>query len=373
MVSTPTPSGTNWPSLRNRRNCARTAACAAGVRRVSMSSVSRWRVNGAGSNGCGWVRDATLARHAAGGKRPLHDREERPAGRALEQPDDPLLARLGDGVDAATAARHRHQRRRRRQIPIPDVVVDGLVVPQPPAGRRVERQQRVGVEVVAEAVGAVEIGGGRSGRHEDDAARRVDRHAGPVVGAAAGLARAGRPGVGAGLTGRGDGPEGPAHRAGPHVDGADVAGRGRQAFVDAAADDQEIAVDRAGRRQPHRLQLRRPAEAVVEIDPPGAAERLDRLAGGGVEGVDEVIDGGEDARRATVAPVGHAAIRSAALQPGIERSSGRRRSRHRGRRSGGAASSCRACGRRRSGWPGARRPHRSRRSRRPSGASRWRG
>jgi hypothetical protein len=198
-------------------------------------------------------------------------------------------------------------------------VVHGLEVPEPLPGRRVQRQQGVGVEVVAEAVGAVEIGGGRPGRHEDDAARHVDRHAGPVVGAAAGLAPADGPGLGAGLTGGGDGPEGPPDGAGPHVDGPDVARRGRQAFVDAPADDQQIAVDGAWRREPHRLEFRRPAEAFVQIDPAVAPERRDRLAGGRVQRVDEAIDGGEDPRRPAVRPVGDPTVRATALHAGVER------------------------------------------------------
>ena len=133
------------------------------------------------------------------------------------------------------------------------------------------------------------------------------------------VARAGRPRVGAGFARRRNGPERPARRAGPDVDGPDVAGRRRQAFVDAPADDQQIAVDHARRGQAHRLQLRRPAQAFVQIDPAGAAEGLDRLAGRGVERVEEMVGGGEDARRPAVAPIGDAAVRAAAVQARVER------------------------------------------------------
>ena len=48
----------------------------------------------------------------------------------------------------------------------------------------------------------------------------------------------------------------PAQRAGPHVVGADVARRGRQALADAAADDQQVLVDDARRGQRDRLASR---------------------------------------------------------------------------------------------------------------------
>ena len=103
------------------------------------------------------------------------DREQRRAGRAIEQKHEAVLGGLRDGVDAAAVARHRHQARRRREVAIPDVVMDRLEVPDALAGRGVEREQRVREQVVAETIGAVEVGGRRSGRHVDDAARRRRR------------------------------------------------------------------------------------------------------------------------------------------------------------------------------------------------------
>ena len=48
--------------------------------------------------------------------------------------------------------------------------MDALEVPEALAGGGVEGQERVGVEIVAEAVGAVEVGGRRAGGDVDDAA-----------------------------------------------------------------------------------------------------------------------------------------------------------------------------------------------------------
>ena len=49
------------------RNRSSTAACASGVRVVSMSSVRPWRVNGGGFTGYGWRSDSRSPSIADGG------------------------------------------------------------------------------------------------------------------------------------------------------------------------------------------------------------------------------------------------------------------------------------------------------------------
>ena len=63
------------------------------------------------------------------------------------------------------------------------------------AGLGVQGDKAIGEEIVADAIGAVEIECRRAGGNVDNAARDVDRHAGPVVGGAAGLPRVLGPGV----------------------------------------------------------------------------------------------------------------------------------------------------------------------------------
>ncbi len=106
--------------------------------------------------------------------------------------------------------------------------------------------RRVGVEVVADAVGAVEVVDGGAGGGEDDAALLVDDHAGPVVGGAGGLPGVLGPGLVAGFAGVGDGVEAPAQLAGVDVVGADVAVRGGVGLWRAEADDDQVFVDHAG-------------------------------------------------------------------------------------------------------------------------------
>ena len=146
------------------------------------------------------------------------------------------------------------------------------------------------------------------------------RHAGPVVGAAVVGPRVLRPGLVAELAGLRNGVEDPAQRPGADVVGADVSRRAGQAFVDASADDHQVAIDRSGRGQADRLRLRIPAEVLAEIDPSLGAERRDRRAGLGVEGIDVFVDRRENPRRVVgiARPVHQAAIRAAALQLRVE-------------------------------------------------------
>ncbi len=77
--------------------------------------------------------------------------------RAIEQVNESLLAGLRDGIDYLAIVLHCQQHRRRWKIPIPDVVLDALKMPDSFSGFRVERQQAVGEKVVAHAIAAVKI------------------------------------------------------------------------------------------------------------------------------------------------------------------------------------------------------------------------
>ena len=80
-------------------------------------------------------------------------------------------------------------------------------------------------------------------------------------------------------------------RAGAHVVGANVPGRRRQALADAAADDQQILVDDAGRGQPNGLRLGGSAQIVAQVHAAVAAEARDRRARARVERVQVLILG----------------------------------------------------------------------------------
>ena len=184
----------------------------------------------------------------------------------------------------------------------------------------IEREQRVRVEVVADAVGAVEVGGRRSRRDVDDAARPVERHARPAVRAAVLFPRILRPGLVPGFAGMRNRMKTPLEFAGPRVVRADVAGRRRQVFRHAPAKDQQVLVDDAGRGEDNGLACRIASEIAVEIDPAAIAERRYRLAGPGIERVNVTRDCGIDSTIAgAVGPVHHAAVSALRLDARIKR------------------------------------------------------
>ena len=231
----------------NFASSASAHACASGVREVIVSGVRSWRAKGAGLRRERLSIGGDLAGDGARRHLPVLDRIDRRAGHAIEDEDVPVLGRLRDGVDRLAVAPDRDEARRRGRVAIPDVVAHELEVPDELSRVGVEREQRVRVEVVANAVGAVEIGRRRSRRHVDDAARLVERHARPAVGAAVLAPRVLRPRLVAGLAWMRNGVKAPLQRAGACVVGADIARRRGQSFGHAPAEDQQVFVDDARR------------------------------------------------------------------------------------------------------------------------------
>ena len=103
--------------------------------------------------------------------------------------------------------------------------MDGLEVPQPLARQGVDGDDRVREEVVAGAVGAVEVVVGGPQRHVQDAALLVDGEERPGVGAADAAPRAVEPGVVAELPRMGHGVKRPDELARPQIPRAHVARR----------------------------------------------------------------------------------------------------------------------------------------------------
>ena len=106
-----------------------------------------------------------------------------------EQPNESeigsLLGGLGDGVDFFSVPFDGEQRGGRGKVAIPKVVAHALKMPDSFSGGGVEGDEAVGKQIIADAVGAVEVEGGGAGRDIDDAASGIERHSRPVVGGAA--------------------------------------------------------------------------------------------------------------------------------------------------------------------------------------------
>ena len=74
---------------------------------------------------------------------------------------------------------HRQQLRPGDEIVVPQIVMQQLVVPQPLAGAKIEREQRVAEQVVAFPIAAPQIERRRAEREIPDAALLVDRQTRP--------------------------------------------------------------------------------------------------------------------------------------------------------------------------------------------------
>src|SRR5260221_2718844 len=203
-----------------------------GLRRAAREHVLRETLAGerSGSSREKLRRRRHLALHRARGERMLFDRKQGRPRRAIEKEHVALLAGLRDGIDPLSVAGNGDEARGGGEIAVPEVVPHGLEMPDPVSSGGVEGEERVREEVVAEAIGSVEIRGRGSRRHVDDPPRLVHGHARPVVGAAA--VRPGVPGprLVARLARMRDRVEGPAELARARVVGADVSRRGRQSL-----------------------------------------------------------------------------------------------------------------------------------------------
>ncbi len=222
--------------------------------------------------GRGLRRPRLLTRHVARRRRTLLHRNERRAGRAVE---DEHAAHLGGDGDRGGAVAPGEDRGLRRDVVVPQIVMDHLEAPHHQAGVGAEGDDRVRPPVVTLAGAAPVVGARAAGGDEDEAALRVDREGRPGIAGAGAWSRLARPGnrVPGPAERAAAGVEAP-HDAALHVDGAVVADRG--------ADHDHVAAHRGGRRH---LVVAEVAEvdAAGEIDLAAGAEAGARRAGVGVE------------------------------------------------------------------------------------------
>ncbi len=181
----------------------------------------------------------------------------------------------------------------------------GLEVPDALAGGRIERDQRIAEQVVAMPVGAVEVlvaHAARGQRHEHHAARRVERHAGPVVGPHRALPGVLRPALVALLAGVGNGMEDPAHFPAAHIVGADMS-----RHIAGAAHDDQVAVHHPGGDVGRRQRGQLAPQSFAQVDAPVRAKARQRAPVVGIDRIQVATEGKQDAPLAAFAPVRHAA------------------------------------------------------------------
>ncbi len=260
-----------------------------------------------------------LGRHVAFGHGPLFNRPHRLSVRAVEGVDPALFRRLRERLDSSSVDRNVGENRRARNIPVPDAVVDELVVPDPLAGFQVERDQAFGEQVVARTMTAEEIVGGCLHRQIDDAELLVDAHLAPHADVAGVGPRVVQPGVIAEFAGPRNGVEDPHLLAGADVEAAHESlfmfRLGRAGRVSGADDDGVLRNHRC-RVQAHFAGDQVDGLVVVffQIDLAVLAESTHRESGSGVERNHH--EAGRDVDHtmivASVGPVRQAAARESA-------------------------------------------------------------
>src|SRR5262249_59807516 len=149
------------------------------------------------------------------------------AALAVEQEKPSDLARLRHGVGRAAIMVPGDQHGWEWQIEIPQVVVDGLKVPDAPARGGLKRHHGVSEQILPQSLAAVEIECRRSQGQKNQPALFIEAEPAPVVGGAGGLPRVAFPGFVAELAGMRDGMEDPAALAGVNVESPHVSRRCR--------------------------------------------------------------------------------------------------------------------------------------------------
>src|SRR5207244_7587507 len=96
--------------------------------------------------------------------RPLFDRLDRPPGHPIENIRECLLGDLGNGLDPAAIHRDVHQVWRRRNVPVPDAMMNELVVPHSFAGFGVKTHQALPEKAITGPMAAIQIIGRRLDR-----------------------------------------------------------------------------------------------------------------------------------------------------------------------------------------------------------------
>src|SRR6266568_1748 len=173
----------------------------------------------------------------------LH-RKKRLAAQTVEEEYEPGLSDLCGGVSLATIARQSNQVRTERQIMVPEIVPERLEMPNPLAGECIQAQRAIRKEVIAFAVAPIEVGRGRAGAQENQAAFLVHARAAPVVGRSGAFPRVAFPGLMTEFVRARNGVESPQLLAGPHVKGAGIARRWPATFGAREPQDYNVPVHR---------------------------------------------------------------------------------------------------------------------------------
>src|SRR6266446_1639328 len=192
-------------------------------------------------------------------------------------------------------------------------------MPDSLAGPRVQGEQTICEEIVADAIGAVEIKSSGARGSVENSALGIERHASPIVGGAASLPGIFWPRVVAEFTGTRNSVKRPAQFAGSNIVSANVAGRCGKSLGVASTENHQVLVNDARAGEIDRLRSGRlAAQIFTEVDAASVSKRGNRFAGGGVQSVDEVHHANENALVFAIGPVCEPAIRLDATNSGVK-------------------------------------------------------
>ncbi len=168
----------------------------------------------------------------------------------VEGKNESLLRELDRGRDPAAINGEVGQNRRPRKIPVPDIVMGDLEVPDPPSGLDIERQKCVGVEIVSRPTASVIVVCWRLGRYVDNPSLVIHRKRRPRGGIPGDLGGAIEPAFIPGLAAKRYRLERPLEGASARIEGQDVArnvlepGRIAAVIQGGADDDHSVGDDR---------------------------------------------------------------------------------------------------------------------------------
>ena len=215
-------------------------------------------------------RPRRFAGHVALRHRTLVETEDRLAGDAIEDEEQRHLRHHRDSGNRAAVPFDVDQRGRGGQIEIPEIMMQPFQL----ARVRIERDDRIAVEILAVAVGAVVIRRRRTDRRVHDAALDVDGEERPHVRAGAILPALALPRLHAWFARARHGVERPEQLAAPRIPPADVAVQpgARRLLAVVAARDHDALVDNR-RRNETEAAVDVAANARLEIDVAAVTER----------------------------------------------------------------------------------------------------
>ena len=218
-------------------------------------------------------RPGVLGRDERRRDRPLDDRPHGFASKAIQHIEEAVLVWLHDRLDAPAVDSQIAEDGRPDVVVLPQIVVNHLEVPDAPAGFRVERDQRVGVEVRPGTPSAVRRRRRRGERDVDISELLVSRHRVPGADVAGHLPRFVAPRIGAEFACLRDHVKRPQEPARLRVKSAHVFGRRRFAHCEHVwvLEQEQRVVAGPFPQLPHQRGLEVPGLAVRDATQPGGS------------------------------------------------------------------------------------------------------